>query len=205
MALTPEQEALVIALISRTQKTISQLEAETALVGDKILPVENGSRTFALSVDDLKDYIEENLSSATTSSKGVVELATNAQVAAGTDAQRAVTIAALASLFNNSLRAKPSGYIRIPVKVGGAFVEMIIQFGQSSVTASDTNTTVTLPLTYPNSNLIGLATALNSDSSTTKDGVAQVVSLSTSQIVVRNNGVNTSTTSFSIYWLSIGY
>ena len=57
MALTPEQEAAVIALISRTQKTISQLEAETALVGDKILPIENSSGTFAVTVDDVKDYV----------------------------------------------------------------------------------------------------------------------------------------------------
>lgn len=57
MALTLEQEAAVIALISRTQKTISQLEAETALVGDKILPIENSSGTFAVTVDDVKDYV----------------------------------------------------------------------------------------------------------------------------------------------------
>jgi len=70
MALTPEQEALVITLISRTQKTISQLEAETGLVGDKILPVENSEGTFACTVDDLKDYVEENLDGATTVLKG---------------------------------------------------------------------------------------------------------------------------------------
>ncbi len=57
MALTPEQEELVVALISRTQKTISQLEAETALLGDKIFPVENSEGTFALTVDELRDYI----------------------------------------------------------------------------------------------------------------------------------------------------
>ena len=65
---------------------------------------------------------------ASTSQRGIVELLTNAELAAGTDTTRAATSAAIASLFGTSDRST-NGYARLPVKVGGAFSEIIIQWG----------------------------------------------------------------------------
>lgn len=61
MALTPEQEAGVIALLARQRKTISDLEAAIVAEGDMLLPSEKASSTKSLSVDNIKDYIQENL------------------------------------------------------------------------------------------------------------------------------------------------
>jgi len=84
---------------------------------------------------------------ASTTAKGIVELLTNAELAAGTDTTRAATAAAIASLFGTSLRST-DGYARLPVKVGGAFVEIILQWGGSS--NSGTSKAVTFPLAFPN-------------------------------------------------------
>ncbi len=51
-------------------KIVSNLESVVAVTGDMLLPVENGVGTFAASVDDIKDYVEENLEGATTILKG---------------------------------------------------------------------------------------------------------------------------------------
>lgn len=77
------------------------------------------------------------LRAATSTLTGVVELATDAEVQAGTDTARVVTPAGLAS-FAQALSA--SGYKKFP---GGA----ILQWG---VTAAGTSVPVTFPVTFPN-------------------------------------------------------
>lgn len=84
---------------------------------------------------------------ATTTAQGIIEIATDAETIAGTDTERAIVPSALASLFGASSRST-NGYIRIPVKVSGAFVEIIIQWGQGT-----SNNVITFPLTFPNTAL----------------------------------------------------
>lgn len=86
-----------------------------------------------------------SIADASTTAKGIVELLTNAELAAGTDTTRAATAAAIASLFGTSLRSA-NGYARLPVKVGGAFVEIIAQWGSSTNTG--TSTAVVFPLAF---------------------------------------------------------
>ena len=56
MALTPEQEAGVIALLAIQRKTVSQLEASPALTDSILTAVENSTGTFAASMSKFKDY-----------------------------------------------------------------------------------------------------------------------------------------------------
>jgi hypothetical protein len=70
MALTPEQEAGIIALLAITNKTISQLEASPALTDSMLAPVENSTGTFAASMSKFKDYFLSQ--QATSSVRGVV-------------------------------------------------------------------------------------------------------------------------------------
>ena len=85
---------------------------------------------------------------------GLAEIATSAETSAGTDDSRIVTPAKLAGLFNTSLRSA-NGYLRIPIKVGGAFVELIAQWGTGSATpgagSSNVSASISFPLTFPNS------------------------------------------------------
>ena len=51
-------------------KIISDLESVVEVLGDMLLPLENSSATFAVSVDDLKDYVDENSTKASTTTSG---------------------------------------------------------------------------------------------------------------------------------------
>jgi hypothetical protein len=77
-------------------------------------------------------------SAATETTQGVIELATAAEVLAGTDTVRAVTPAGLAS--SKSLAA--SGYMTLP---GG----LIIQWGTTATVSVDGSRAVTFPITFP--------------------------------------------------------
>jgi len=90
---------------------------------------------------------------ASTTRKSIVELLTNGEMAVGTDTTRAATAANILSLFNTSLRSA-DGHIKIPINVGGTFVEMIIQWGDDAFNIAHTaSKVVTLPIAFPNSHL----------------------------------------------------
>lgn len=88
----------------------------------------------------------QDIPTASTSAKGLVELATNAETLAGTDATRAVTPAALMSLFANN--KAETGYTKLP---NG----LIIQWGEvlESTSATDYKT---FPIAFPNSAFVVL-------------------------------------------------
>lgn len=84
---------------------------------------------------------------STESEKGIVQIATQAEVNAGINSNKLITPAKLLGLFNSSNLSTDS-YARIPIKNGSSFDEMIIQFGTMS-TGSGWRTE-TLPLAFPN-------------------------------------------------------
>lgn len=123
--------------------------------------------------------------SASTTVKGIVELATDAEVATATDSIRAIVPSALASLFGASLRSA-NGYIRLPIKVSGAFVEIIIQWAKGvNTTIGDSTQIVNFPLTFPTAVLACSVSTINTSASTTGDAWFQEDSKTTSSIVVR--------------------
>lgn len=87
------------------------------------------------------EAVDTSVPAATTDTSGIVELATEAEAAALTDASRVITPAALGALFGRSLGA--SGYQMFP---GG----MIVQWGYVSGLSSSA-TQVTFPMAFPSS------------------------------------------------------
>jgi hypothetical protein len=131
---------------------------------------------------------------ATTSATGVVELATDAEAMAGTDTTRAVTPSNLASAKSYGA----SGYQKFP---GG----LIIQWGVSGSLSPDANTTLSLPITFPNAGLVAVGTILNSATGD-DDTAVRVLALSTTQITLRAEGMSAlhSGTRY-INYVAIGY
>jgi hypothetical protein len=82
---------------------------------------------------------------ASTTAAGIVELLTNAELAAGTDTTRAATAASILSLFAASSRTA-SGYARLPINSGGAFSEIIVQWG--TAVAGTGNKSLVLPVAF---------------------------------------------------------
>ena len=136
-----------------------------------------------------------NVVTATTTVAGIVELLTDSELATGTDTSRAATAASLLSLFGTSSQAA-SGYVRIPINIGGAFDEVIFQWGVDTLTDTS-GQTITFPVTFPNSCLRALGMETGAD-----DAVANLVysGLSTTQIT----GINPSSAG-DFSWLAIGY
>ena len=118
---------------------------------------------------------------ATNSQKGVIRTASGTDITTGTATDVAVTPSNL-GVVTSSMSA--NGYARLP---GG----LIVQWG--SATVSNSNTTVTLPLTFPN-NCFSAVTATRAVSNT-----IGVVSVSTSSIVLIAGSAGT-----SAYWIAVG-
>ncbi len=92
MAFTPEEEAALRVLIAQDPKIISDLESEVSLNGDETLPVEDGSGTFAATVDDVKNYTKKkiNESASTATAAGTTTLTNTSapvQIFTGTTTQ----------------------------------------------------------------------------------------------------------------------
>src|SRR5690606_32176484 len=89
-------ESTIISKLGATKVSLSDLSAATSLSDADLALVRQGlnDKSFAMSV--LRDYVAANLPTASTTTKGIVELATNTETQTGTDAVRAVTPAGLA-------------------------------------------------------------------------------------------------------------
>lgn len=133
------------------------------------------------------------LGNATTTNQGLIEIATDAEVKAATDTERAIVPSALASLFAASSRAS-SGYARIPVKVSGAFVEIIIQWGVGTFSA--VGTANSFPIAFPTA-VLGVYLG-NIDIVSTIFGTG---SINLSGFTGSKNGSGAANT----YYLAIGY
>ena len=160
---------------------------------------------------------------ATTTTQGIVELATGDETAAGTDASRAVTPAALSARTATTARrglielataaeaiAGTDGERAItPSTLAAAFVKehldtgyqkmpnrLIIQWGRALIANGDSGTTVVFPTTFPNGVKSVSAISMDTVSVSYRTGTTAVGS-----VVLKHNGnggVNT-------YWLAVGY
>lgn len=200
MAFTPEQEAALLNLIAQPAKIISDLESEVSLNGDELIPVEDGSGTFGATVNDIADYTIDQIPAATESVAGIAEIATQAETIAGT-ASKIVDPAKLLALFGTSDRS-PNGYVRLPVKIGGAFVEIILQWGATASISPASGVNVILPITFPNAIIRAFATS-NSSGNNNAGYSVSTNSLTTSGFAITNN----SSTSGAVLssWFAIGY
>lgn len=142
----------------------------------------------------------ESIGSASTTARGIIEIATNAEVAAGTDLSRAVTpaglynaLSALAILAGFVFYFGTNGYIKFPSYLGS----IIFQWGiNSNGTASPTTPTVViLPIAFPNAIFIAVA---NRFGSANENGTVSPSSLANIQIFA-------TITNSSVSWIAIGY
>lgn len=145
----------------------------------------------------VKNAVDSNMAApATVDLAGLIELATNAEVAAGADAVRAVTPAALKALFTGNQSLATNGYLKLP---GG----MILQWGYySRMTATYQRVTVTFPIAFPNGVLSVQMTAANMDSGTAC-AVPQCWFANTVQFGIMDGDIDN--TPWDVYWFAIGY
>jgi hypothetical protein len=135
------------------------------------------------------------LRAASSTLPGVVELATDAEVQAGTDTARVVTPAGLAS-FAQSLAA--FGYKKLP---GG----LILQWGNLLNIAFNQapGATFSFPIVFPNAVLSFVSTSYFTSSGTTTVANINPSSVSASGVVYQASATIPSGT-FSSRWISIG-
>jgi hypothetical protein len=183
-------------------KIISDLELAPTLTGDMLLPVENGVGTFAASIDDVKDFVISEIPSASETEKGIIELANNAEVIAATDAEKAITSAALASIYGTSLLSTNS-YTRKPIKVSGSFAEEITQYGNLTTTISGGGSqAVIFPMTFPNALRSIMLTINGAGGDNDALACPIIVARSTSGFTVKNTDADSTIT--SLYWEAKG-
>jgi hypothetical protein len=149
--------------------------------------------------------VNNNVAASTTVS-GIVELLTNAELAAGTDTTRAATAAALLSLFGASTRGG-TGNLRLANNVGGQFKETIIKYGLSSSTINSSSTmTVSFASAFPNACNFAIGCFKSDNNLGVTDTSLMVDTFTTSQVVF-DRGTNGGGASHPlyVYWLAIGY
>lgn len=113
----------------------------------------------------------------------------------GTDTTQIATTAYVRGEFAASFAASfaDNGYQKLPSG-------LIFQWGLSTSISGNGSVTVTLPIAFPNACVNANATLVGGASVADKD--ALIGSVSTTQIVIRNNGSNSANTA---YWFATGY
>lgn len=122
-------------------------------------------------------YTITGVGDASQSSKGIVQLASNAEVSAGTNTTKAVTPSGLISTFAKSLVNE--GYQKLP---GG----LIIQWGITTVREQNAGDTETFPIAFPN-NCFQVVFAIT-NTSATAHAPAAITSVSKTGFVWLNGG-----------------
>lgn len=98
-----ENESTITSKLSATKATLSDLTLASTLADTDLLVVRQGTTDKATSGATLKAF--STPASASTTTSGIVELATATETTAGTDTTRAVTPAGLAALTATETRA----------------------------------------------------------------------------------------------------
>lgn len=131
--------------VNGTNKITVQRYGADTIDGVASIDLDSSYGTIKLICDGTDSWKIANPPQASSTLKGIVELLTDAELSAGTDTKRVPTAANILSLFASSSQSS-SGYVRIPINVGGSFDEIIIQWAPYIKSASQ----VVFPITFPN-------------------------------------------------------
>lgn len=184
----------IVQLIHQSGRTVLRTRTDANLGGDDIWDVTRTGTSvsiFDIPIADLHEQGSRVYSAnnppptSSTSTKGILELATTAETLAGTDTGRAVTPSGIAGTKDLS----SAGYYVFP---GG----LVLQWGSNSVTGN-TNQNITLPRALT-THLQAFAS--RDDTDTTADTRVGAKPVSTTQIQLQNPASVTTT----IRWYSIG-
>jgi len=155
----------------------AQDEAQTAL-DDRVSDIND---TLASTIDTVNQTLTESVNSAIAKVEKAIE-----------DLGNVATLSQFGSLKDDT------GYQRLP---GG----LILQWGKTALLNKDEMVTVLLPVSFPNKALNAQATT-NSTTTDDNDAIARVISFTSTNIRVRNEGANRkSSSSAVIHWFAVGY
>ncbi|EOI6456157.1 hypothetical protein ACMU59_002875 [Yersinia enterocolitica] len=140
---------------------------------------------------------------------GLLGVATNAQMAAGTSTSLLPTVAAVMSLFNKRsfVAATSSGagdYIRIPDVAGGLIIQWVR--GAASTSESVISPPLAFPIAFPNACVFASA-ATQGNGTTGADQMIQVTSFTTTNVSLVSQGFGGTPSYGTVYplVLAIGY
>jgi hypothetical protein len=186
-------ESTIISKLGAQKKNLGQLTAASSVSDSDLLFVRQGTSDKSSVLSLLKGYF---LPQATETVRGGAEIATQAEVNAGTDDATIITPKKMRLGFSISLAS--NGYISFPTWMGG----LIIQWGMTSAIAAGSAVTIALPIAFPSEVLLTLVSPLNAASSTVSYMMAIGSIRTTTQISIVNRS---STISGVGNWFAIGY
>jgi hypothetical protein len=137
---------------------------------------------------------------ASTTVKGLVELATDAEAVLTSVVDKALVPANLLAIFGEATQVG-NAYIRVPVVVGGGLEEIIIQWGVATGVTAGGGGNVTFPIPFPTAFLSAVASIVQSGGTSAASG-AGWGSQSNTGMTVFNNGTVGPT---GVSWIAIGY
>lgn len=149
------------------------------------------------------NWVTDIVPSATTTSKGIVELATSTEVLQGVDAVRAVTPASILTGLLGACNLSSSGYTTLPINESGVRKNLIIQWGQTPATDVTGLATQNLPVTFPTAHFQAVCVFTNA----ARLGVSvQTASLTTTQIQVfaTTSSTGAALSGAFIKWIAVG-
>jgi len=171
-----------------------------ALVAPSAKAIKYDNTGTGLTATTVQAALSEIWEQATTTKRGTVELATDAEAEAMTDDEKALVPSNLLAVLGAASLASP-GYFKIPVIVGGVPVEAIVQFGSVAGVPAGSGANATFPITFPN-NVLAIGATILQSGGTSGAFAAGAGNQTTSDMTVFNNGVGAAT---SISWYAIGY
>jgi hypothetical protein len=145
---------------------VGNADTATRLQTPRTLTIGNTGKSFDGSANVSWSLAEIGVTAATETTSGIVELATAAEVLAGTDTVRAVTPAGLLAGLLGAGSVGTSGYIKIPFrdKTSGVRRDLIVQWGKATaktfVSVGDLTATVNFPVAFPNAVLFAGGSAI---------------------------------------------
>lgn len=221
-------EATIISKLGATKVTLADLTSASVINDADLFLIRQGTTEKSVAGSVVKALIPV-VADASETVKGIVELATSAEVATGTDAVRAVTPAGLRAdtatttsdptYADNSTKSASTQWVRnamaaIATAAGFAislaengYIKfpswlggLIIQWGKSAAVGGNTSVTVTLPIAFT-SNAFAATASVNGLNTNTS---ASVVSISTTQIQLYNDDQAGAAGTTGIYFIIIG-
>lgn len=168
-------EPTIISKLAATKVSLADLTAATSLNDTDLFLVRQGTTEKSVA----KSILATTVPDASETVKGIVEIATQAEINAGTAGNFAVTPAKLRFGFGISLTT--NGYITFPTWMGG----LIIQWG-TTASFSGTPLAVTFPIPFPTTCLsISAINYLGSTNTTPTQDAISIYGLTTSIFNIR--------------------
>lgn len=224
-----DSEATIISKLGATKVNLSQLPSASSVADADILLIRQGTDDKSVAGSVLKSYTATTVPDASTTVKGIVELATNAETATGTDTVRAITPAARRAdtatslsdptYADNSTKTASTNWVRgamLAIATAAGFAiylsangyikfpswlgGFIIQWGRINSVPAGSSSVVSLPIAFPNAFLAVFANKISAGTTTTAYS-SWAVATSLTQVTVYNGTAAT----FDHFWLGIGW